>query len=72
MRSLLLFVVVFVSVTLSGQARAEDEVTLFNGAGKADAYIALDDEMTIYLWSGKPVAYLEKDSDSGYHVYGFN
>jgi hypothetical protein len=51
---------------------ADDEVTLFNGRGKADAYIALDDEMTIYLWSGKPVAYLEKDSDSGYNVYGFN
>lgn len=53
-------------------ACAEDEVSLFNGSGKADAYIALDDEMTIYLWSGKPVAYLEKDSESGYHVYGFN
>lgn len=53
-------------------AQSEDEVTLFNGSGKADAYVALDDEMTIYLWSGKPVAYLEKDSESGYHVHGFN
>lgn len=53
-------------------AHADDEVTLFSGAGKADAYIAIDDELTIYLWSGKPVAYLEKDNDGGYHVYGFN
>lgn len=53
-------------------ARSEDEVSLFNGAGKADAYIDVEDEQTIYLWSGKPVAYLENDSDSGYHVYGFN
>ena len=72
MRSLPLLLALLLSITLSENARAEDEVTLFNGAGKADAYIALDDEMTIYLWSGKPVAYLEKDSDSGYHVYGFN
>ena len=72
MRTLLLPVIVLLASTLSGQVRAEGEVTLFNGAGKADAYIALDDKMTIYLWSGKPVAYLEKDSDSGYHVYGFN
>lgn len=53
-------------------ARADDEISLFNGAGKADAYIALSDELTIYLWSGKPVAYLEKDDSGGYHVYGFN
>jgi hypothetical protein len=53
-------------------AHAEDEVSLFNGSGKADAYIAVDDELTIYLWGGKPVAYLEKDSAGGYHVYGFN
>ena len=72
MRRLFFPVIVLLASTLSGQVRAEDEVTLFNGAGKADAYIALDDEMTIYLWSGKPVAYLEKDSDGGYHVYGFN
>lgn len=72
MRSLILLWVLLVSIILPGQAKAEDEVTLFNGAGKAEAYIALDDEMTIYLWSGKPIAYLDKDGDSGYHVYGFN
>jgi hypothetical protein len=53
-------------------ASGEDEVALYNSAGKAEAYIALDDEMTIYLWSGKPVAYLEKNGSKGYHVYGFN
>jgi hypothetical protein len=64
-------ILMFFSV-FSPLASAEDEVTLFNGSGKADAYIAIDDELTIYLWSGKPVAYLENDSDGGYHVYGFN
>jgi len=72
MRTLLLSVIVLLVSTLPSPVRAEDEVTLFSGDGKADAYIALDDEMTIYLWSGKPVAYLEKDRDGGYHVYGFN
>lgn len=52
---------------------AEDEVSLFDGNGKAQAYIAVDDEMTIYMWSGKPVAYLKKGTgNDGYNVYGFN
>jgi hypothetical protein len=65
---------IFLTVILSIQtfAIAGDEVTLFDGSGKATAYIALDDEMTVYLWSGKPVAYLDRDSAGGYHVYGFN
>jgi hypothetical protein len=41
-------------------AHADDELTLFNARGAADAYIAVDDGLTIYLWSGKPVTYLEK------------
>lgn len=49
-----------------------DEVTLFDGYGKASAYIDLQDEFTIYLWGGKPVAYLKRDHSGGYHVYGFN
>lgn len=52
-------------------AHAEDEVSLFDASGRAQAYIALDDEMTIYTWSGTPAAYLEKGPD-GYNVYGFN
>lgn len=51
---------------------AKEEVSLFDGTGRAHAYIAVDDELTIYLWSGRPVAYLEKDREGGYHVYGFN
>lgn len=66
------FLLILIAVALSTTAKAEDEVSLFSGAGKADAYIAVDDELTIYLWSGKPVAYLEQDSAGGYHVYGFN
>lgn len=72
MLRLLQLLTMFFFIALSTIAHAEDEVTLFNGAGKADAYIAVDDELTIYLWGGKPVAYLEKDSSGGYHVYGFN
>jgi hypothetical protein len=56
----------------SGTARADDEITPFDGRGRASAYIAPDDEGTIYLWSGKPVAYLDADSASGFHICGFN
>lgn len=52
-------------------ASDDNEISLFDSTGAAEAYIALDDEMTIYLWGGKPVAYLERDDD-GYDVYGFN
>lgn len=55
---------------LSFNALASDEATLFDGRGRAVAYIAND--LTIYLWSGKPVAYLDRDSSDGFHVYGFN
>lgn len=65
-------IVAVLATVVTFAAHAEDEVSLFDGAGKATAYIAVDDELTIYLWGGKPVAYLEKDGDSGYHVYGFN
>lgn len=53
-------------------AGSDDEVTLFNGSGKPEAYIALSEDMTIYLWGGKPVAYLKEDGADAYHVYGFN
>lgn len=53
-------------------ANANDEITLFDGAGNPHAYIAVDDELTIYLWGGKPAAYLKKDDEGGFHVYGFN
>src|ERR1035437_161253 len=66
---MLMFVTLFVT---SARAEDDEEVSLFSGVGKAEAYIAIADELTIYLWSGKPVAYLETDSDGGYHVYGFN
>ena len=68
--ALLLFA--FSVLALPSLARAEDEVTLFDGQGNASAYIALDEKLTIYLWNGKPTAYLESDSAGGFHVYGFN
>ena len=49
---------------------SEGDLSLFNPAGKATAFIAED--LTIYLWSGEPVAYLSEDHDEGFHVYGFN
>lgn len=55
----------------SARVEAGEEVTLFDAAGRAAAYIAIDDDLTIYLWSGKPVAYLDRDG-SDFHVYGFN
>lgn len=48
---------------------ADDEVSLFDSAGKPVGYIA--EELTIYLWSGKAVAYLHSESGK-VHVYGFN
>jgi len=59
-------------VLLTRPASAQDEVSLFNGSGRAVAYVATDDELTIYLWGGKPVAYLSGDSDDEFQVYGFN
>ena len=53
----------------TGALSAEDELSLFNPAGKATAYITND--LTIYLWTGETVAYLSED-DEGFHVYGFN
>ncbi|WP_201168840.1 4-fold beta flower protein [Halorhodospira halophila] len=51
---------------------AQDEISLFDGEGRAAAYIVADDDLTIYLWSGEPVAYLVRDSGRDFHVYGFN
>lgn len=53
-------------------AVAQDEISLFDGKGRAAAYIVADDNLTIYLWSGEPVAYLVRDGGRDFHVYGFN
>jgi hypothetical protein len=70
----MLFKSVLVLMAIVTTARASnEEITLFNGKGKATAYVAVNDGMTIYLWSGKPLAYLESDkSGGGFHIYGFN
>ena len=72
MRAIIIFALLVSLISISSLAIGEDEVTLFDGRGKAIAYIDLEDEMTIYLWSGKPVAYFDQDSKGGFHVYGFN
>src|SRR2546426_2666796 len=53
-------------------ASAQDEISLFDGNGRASAYIVANDDLTIYLWSGEPVAYLVRDRGRDFHVYGFN
>jgi hypothetical protein len=69
-----LFTGLICSIALLGapSAALADDVALFDGTGKATAYVAVDDELTIYLWGGEPVAYLERDSAGGFHIYGFN
>jgi hypothetical protein len=59
-------------ILASAAASAQDELSLFDGTGKAAAYIVADKDLTIYLWSGEPVAYLVEDRDRDFHVYGFN
>ncbi len=68
--ALLLFA--FSVLAFTSHARANDDITFFDGQGNASAYIALNEKLTIYLWNGKPTAYLESDSAGGFHVYGFN
>jgi hypothetical protein len=60
------------AVGFFSSAASAQEVSLFDQAGKPQAYIALDEEMTIYLWGGTPVAYLKSGDEGGYDVYGFN
>jgi hypothetical protein len=67
-KSLALSLVLLASAT----AQAQDELSLFDGKGRAAAYVVADDDLTIYLWTGEPVAYLSKDRGRDYHVYGFN
>jgi hypothetical protein len=69
---LIVRLVFLIAVIAAPTGTLADDVALFDGAGKASAYIAVDDELTIYLWSGEPVAYLEQDSAGGFHIYGFN
>jgi hypothetical protein len=63
---------VLASLLVSSLAVAQDEVSLFDGKGRAAAYIVADNEFTIYLWSGEPVASLVRDVGRDFHVYGFN
>lgn len=43
------------------------EVTLYDGAGRAAAYMDMEDDCTVYLYDGTPVGYVD-----GENVYGFN
>lgn len=53
-------------------ALSDEELSLFDGTGRASAYIVTDTDLTIYLWTGEPVAYLVRDRENDFHVYGFN
>lgn len=59
--TLLVFVFLFPAISHTR------EISLYDDAGEAVAYIDTDDEMNVYLWKGAPVAYLE-----GQSIYGFN
>lgn len=60
------------SPSTAGSADSDGDISLFNSAGSAVAYVDTGDGMTIYLWGGQPVAYLDADGSGGYNVYGFN
>lgn len=62
----------FLVLLASQSAFAQDEISLFDGEGRASAYVVADGDLTIYLWTGEPVAYLVRDSGRDFHVYGFN
>jgi len=51
-------------------ARAKEELSLFDGSGRAVAYVVADDDLTIHLWSGEPVAYLARSGTNDFSVYG--
>jgi hypothetical protein len=53
-------------------AVAQEELSLFDGSGRAVAYVVADDDLTIHLWSGEPVAYLARSGTNDFNVYGFN
>jgi hypothetical protein len=65
-------IVACLALAVSSLALAQDEISLFDGKGRAAAYIVTNDELVIYLWLGEPVAYLVGDSGRDFHVYGFN
>lgn len=71
-RSPMKFISACLLVLICTMAVAQDEISLFDGEGRAAAYIVADDDRTIYLWSGEPVAYLVQDRGRDFHVYGFN
>lgn len=71
-RAVIVLAMLATLVVVAGAA-ADDEVTLFDVAGKPVAYVT--DDMVVYLWSGRPVAYLTDDVNSHgdvFHIYGFN
>jgi hypothetical protein len=70
-KRLTLFLFVFVGLVQQTWAAREDEISLFNSRGKAQAYIETSDNFTVSLWTGEPVAYLVKDAQ-GFVVWGFN
>lgn len=62
-----LFATLLVFFLLAPAISYAREISLYDDAGEAVAYIDTDDEMNIYLWKGEPVAYLD-----GQSIYGFN
>ena len=59
------------AAAVSAGAASAEEITLYDSAGEAAAYIDTADRNTIYLWSGEPAAYVLKEG-SVPDIYGFN
>ena len=62
---------ILLAAAVSAGAASAEEITLYDSAGEAAAYIDTAERNTIYLWSGEPAAYLRKDG-SVPDIYGFN
>ena len=62
---------ILLAAAVSAGAVSAEEITLYDSAGEAAAYIDIADRNTIYLWSGEPAAYLLKEG-SVPDIYGFN
>lgn len=68
----LLFVLSFSLLAQTAGLALAEEITIFNQAGDATAYLDTDDTaFTIYLWGGEPVAYIEEGRGDTLSIYSF-
>jgi len=61
------FLILLAFCLLVPSISSAQDISLYDDAGAAVAYIDTGNDLTIYLWGGEPVAYLD-----GHSIYGFN